>query len=98
MLSPKMIIGMVKSMLTDSAVQSAFQSLTEFIQEKNTEAGAGKMYRMVLEPTADNSDVILSIYLYDADTQINTPVKVLPLSTVSADDIKTLLDKLTEKK
>lgn len=98
MLSPKMIIGMVSGMLTDKMVSEAFTSLTQYIQEKNTAAGDGKRYRMVIEPTADNADVILSIYLYTATTEHNKAVLVLPLSSVTAEQIKYLLNQLTAKK
>lgn len=99
MFGMSMILKAALPMITDETVQGALGGLKNWLQQKNAELPEGQYHVMVVEPDATTQDIHIRVWTRDATGNAVALIIDQPLSQVTADNIKTLLNALsTDKK
>lgn len=85
------IMNAILPLIDDETVQGILQAVHGKLMDAQIAAGPGKQYKIVFEPSADNNEIYLRIWLYDTVTCIEPVlVREIPLSQVNSEHIKAL--------
>lgn len=84
-------------MVNDDAIQKALAGLSDWIDKQDATLGDGMRHMAVFERDLQTNAMHVRIWVRDAKGVPQRMVKDLPLSAITANDIKTLFNAATDK-